>query len=292
MPTAGDLVTETAAQLHGWGSTQDRITPLSLNIGTSDATFTVDFAFGQAVGITPGIVEIGAELLYVTSIDPSTGVCTLANGFGRGYGGTTPVAHLAGTPVISRPKFPRVWLLKQINNIIGVVYPQLFKVNTFTTNVTFPSNTYIIPVAPSFILDAQGQTPIGNWPRCESYVVDPFDSSVRMGGGLLVGRPLRLVYATEPGTFTTESDDFVTVTGLPPSCADVLSLGAVARVIPGLDISRAQTTSVEQSDRSRTVPPFAGVNAAKYIMAEFQDRLKNEAQSLRKLYRSRLVKVW
>src|SRR5882762_9590463 len=88
----------------------------------------------------------------------------------------------------------------------------------------------------------------------------------------MLGRPLRVLYSTEPTKFASESDNY-TITGLPASATDVLTLGIVAKQVPGLDISRAQLSSVEQSDRSRVVPPSAGINAAKYLMAEFQDRL-------------------
>jgi hypothetical protein len=84
------------------------VTPLTANMGPTDTTFTVDFAFGQSVGITPGVVEIDSELLYVTNVDAATtGLVTLANGFGRGYNGTTAASHTAGAVVTSRPKFPR-----------------------------------------------------------------------------------------------------------------------------------------------------------------------------------------
>ena len=289
--TCGDLITEASAQLHGWGSTQDRITPLSADIGPTDTTFTVDFTFGQSVGITPGVIEIDSEQLYVTAIDTNTGICTVARGFGRGYLGTTAVSHSAGAKVVSRPKFPRVWLMKQINEIIGAVYPDLFAVNKYQTVVTYPSNTYTLPNTngtPLSILDAQWQDPIGNWVRCASYNVDPYDGTMRLGSGPWIGRPLRVIYATEPRPFSAETDELVAATGLPESCADVLTLGVVAHQVPGLDISRAQLSSVEQSDRSRVVPPNAGVNAAKFLMAEYEERLQNEAQSLRRQYPPRM----
>ncbi len=292
MTTCGDLVTEASAQLHGWGTTQDRVTPLTSNIGTTDLTFQVDAAFGQSVGISPGVVEIDSEQLYVTNVDSQTGVVTLANGFGRGYSGTTAASHVAGSKVISRPKFPRVWLFKQINEIVGALYPDIFAVNTYTTTVTYPSDSYTLPSSPPmFVIDAQWQDPIGNWHKCFSFSVDPYDGAFRLGSGAMIGRPLRVLYATQPKTFTTESDTLAS-TGLPDSCADVLTLGVVAKQVPGLDISRAQLSSVEQSDRSRVVPPSAGVNAAKYIMAEFQERLKNEAAALRKQYRPRITRTF
>lgn len=295
MTTAGDLITEASDQLHGWGSTQDRVTPLTANVGPTDTTFTVDFTFGQSVGITPGVIEIDSELLYVTSVDSATGVVTLANGFGRGYRGTTAASHTAGARVISRPKFPRSTLFKQINEIIGAVYPDLFGVGTYIGTVTYPSNIYNLGSTtgtPMEIIDAEWQDPLGNWHRCQSYTVDAFDGTMRLGSGPMIGRPLRVLYKTQPRTFNTETDDLVTQTGLPASAGDVLTLGVVAKLVPGLDISRAQLNSVEQSDRSRVVPPFAGVNVGKYLMAEFEQRLANEAQSLRRQYKPRVRRTF
>jgi hypothetical protein len=292
-PTCGDLLTEAAAQLHGWGSTQDRVTPLTADIGPTDTQFTVDFAFGQAVGITPGVVEIDSEQLYVTSIDAATGTATVARGFGRGYGDTTAAAHSAGARVISRPKFPRVWLFRQINEIIGSLFPDLFAIGKYTGTVTYPGNTYNLGSTtgtPMSVVTAQWQDPLGQWRDCPSFSIDSFDGTFRLGSTPMVGRPLRVLYTTEPRPFAQETD-LLSTTGLPDSCADLLTLGVVAKLVPGLDISRAQVTSVEQSDRSRVVPPSAGVNVAKYVMAEFQNRLQNEAASLRRQYRPRLVRT-
>lgn len=290
-PTAGQLVDSITAQLHGWGQTQDRVTSLASPIGLTDYSFTVTAAFGQAVGISPGVVEIDSEQLYVTTVDQASGTCTLDPGFGRGYRGTTIVTHSLGAAVVSRPKFPRKNIFDTMNEVLGAVFPDLFVPKTYQTTVSYPANTYAIPgVRTVDILDAQWQHPIGDWLRVPSYYVDPFDGSVRLGSlpSLAIGRPVRFVYAVEPSLFTSESDDFVAVTGLPQTSADVISLGASAKMVVGLDISRAQLSSVEQSDRSRVVPPNAGISVGKYLMAEYQDRLKNEAKSLRRLYKPRI----
>lgn len=294
MTTAGDLVTEISNQLHGWGATRDRITSLAADVAPGDFSFTVSAVAAGALGLEPGPVEIGSELIYVASVDSSTGVCTVAPGFGRGYGGTTAAAHSAGGIVTTNPRFPRANLLKQINEVIGMVWPALYAVGTYTGTVQYPSNTYNLGSTigkPNTALVAQWQDTVGNWRNCPAYMIDPADGSFRLGSGAMIGRPLRVVYTAPPTKFTAETDNY-TLTGLPDSCADVLMLGVVARMIPGLDISRVQTTSVEQSDRQKQIPPGAGVNAAKYLMAEFQDRLQDEAQALRKQYKPRLVKVW
>lgn len=296
MTTAADIIDQASVMLHGGGSSQDRITPLTSAITDTDETFTVDFAFGQSVGVNPGIVEIDSEQLYVTGVDATSGVCTLAQGFGRGYNNTTPAAHAAGAKVISRPKFSRKSMFVTLNNVVGQVFPQLFAVNTYQTTITFPSNTYTLPNTdgtPMGILDAQWQDPVGNWHPLPRYGMDPYDGTFRLGhGSYLIGRPLRIIYTTQPRQFESESDDLVTQTGLPISTSDVLTLGVVAYLVPTLDISRAQVSSVEVSSRSKVVPANAGVSAGKYVMAEFQNRLANEAQSLRRQYRPRMHGVF
>lgn len=294
MTTAKDLLDEASAKLHGYGTTADRITPLSANIGPTDTTFTVDFAFGQAVGVTPGVVEIDSELLYVTSVDSASGICTVANGFGRGYQNTTATSHTAGARVVSRPKFPRVWLFKKINEIIGSLYPQLYAVQRWTTTVTYPTNTYQLPTTagtPINVLDVQWQHPIGDWIRVAGWDVDSYNATLRLGSGAMIGRPLRVEFAVEPTQFTSESDNF-TVTGLPATCSDVLVYGIVAAAVPTLDISRAQLSSVEQSDRSRVVPPNVGLNLGRYYETKFADRVKNEAAALRRQYKPRVRRTF
>lgn len=292
MTLAGELLDEMSAQLHGYGSTQDRITPLTSDIGPTDLTMTVDFSFGQAVGIAPGVVEIDSEQLYVVSVDATSNLITVANGFGRGYNGTTPVAHSAGAKIVSRPKFPRNWMFKQANQIIDSLYPDIFDTATFLGSVTYPNNTYNLgATTPIEILDAQWQDTLSRWWKCESYTVDPYDGTFRLGGGAMVGRPLRVLFTAPPKLFTAETDDF-SVTGLPASCVDLIILGVVARQVFGLDISRAQLSSVEQSARSTAVPPNAGLNASSYVMKLFAARLASEAKSLRSQYRPRMVKVF
>lgn len=287
------MIDSISAQLHGWGSTQDRVTSLTNSIGTTDTSFLVTAAFGQSEGISPGVVEIDSEQLYVISVDQNTGTVTLDPGFGRGYHHTTPATHAAGAAVISRPKFPRLNIFNVMNEVIGAVFPSLFRVQTYTTTVTYPQNTYTIPGnRVTEVIDAQWQHPIGDWLKIPSFSVDPYDGTIRLGTvpGVALGRPLRFIYAVEPLLFGSESDDFVNVTGLPLTSADVITLGTCAKMVVGLDISRAQLTSVEQSDRSRVVPPNAGINVGKYLMAEYQDRLKNEAQSLRRYYQPRMTR--
>jgi hypothetical protein len=292
MTTAGDLVSSVSAILHGYGITQDRVTALTNSIGPSDLTFVVDATFGPASGVQPGMVEIDTELLHVINIDQASNTCTVANGFGRGHLNTTAVAHTAGAKVTSRPKFPRSQIMTELNNVVGAVFPQLYGTKTFTGTVTYPSNSYALTGGPIRVLACQWQDFLGNWQDVRGYQFDSFDHSLRILGAGPIGRPLRVLYNVQPGLFSTEADDYAGITGLPLSAQDVLTKGAAAALILGVDISRAQSTSIEQSDRSRVVPPNAGASAGKFLLAEYSQRLQNEAQTLRQQYTPRMVRKW
>lgn len=293
MPTAGDLVDEAVSQLHGWGSSQDQVTSLATPMTAGDTQFKVDATFGQSIGITPGMCEIGSEQVYISSADANTGTCQVTP-FGRGYGGTTAVPHAAGVMVVTQPKFPRLSAFKQMNEVLGGLFPDLFAVGTKTgLAFTFPSDTYVVSSDMRWAIDVSWQDVGGtnDWIRVRRWRVDPYDNTLRIGDTCIPrGVPLRVMYAKEPGLLQAESDDFEITTGLPRSSTDLLTIGAVMRLVPGLDISRAQLSSVEQSDRSRVVPPNAGLTASKYLYGLYQDRLHNESRALRRRYPVRLAR--
>lgn len=251
----------------------------------TDLTFTVTDVSGQ-LGLTPGVVEIDSELLYVSSIDTNAKTATVAS-FGRGYGGTTATAHDSGAVVTSSPSWPRSDILNSLNQVIQSVYPMLFAVNTFTSTVKYPSDTYTLTAGlPPIerILDVQWKDPLGDWQRCRAYTSDPYDGTFRLAAGPMIGRDLRLLYSSRPLVFADETTDF-TATGLPESCQDLLVLGAVARLSQSMATARAQINSIEQSDRSKVVPTGQAINVAKLNLAEFENRLQMEAVALRKVYK-------
>lgn len=292
MSTAGDMVTEVVQAMHGYGQTTDRTTILSNAIGPTDMTFQVDYVQSTAGGVVAGIVEIDSEQIMVASIDQSSNTCTVAHG-GRGWNGTTAASHAQYTKVISKPKFPRFIVLQMMNEVIGSLYPNLFGVASFTTTVSFPQYTYTIPgVHPLRILTCEWQDPIQQWHPIRAVSVDPFDGTIRVLGDMMPGMPLRLIYAVEPQKFTSEADDFVTQTLLPDSTRDVVMLGAMMKLVPSFDISRAQNTSVEQQSRSTAVPPNTGINLGTYLQRQFQARLSNEHDSLRYLYRPQIRRLF
>src|SRR4051812_41939497 len=126
MTSCGDILSEISTELYGGAATQDRATRPAVGIELGDYSFTLTRAQGQAIGISPGMVEIGSEQLYVTAVDAATGVCTVAPGYGRGFNGSQAARHAVGERVVSNPKYPRSWLFNVLNEVIEATFPTLF----------------------------------------------------------------------------------------------------------------------------------------------------------------------
>jgi hypothetical protein len=55
---------------------------------------------------------------------------------------------------------------------------------------------------------------------------------------VLPGRDVSYVYMADPVGFDDDAETFVTKTGLPESCYDVITYGAAARLMAGVDAAR------------------------------------------------------
>jgi hypothetical protein len=94
---------------------------------------------------------------------------------------------------------------------------------------------------------------------------------------------VRYTVATNPTPLVADADLF-TATGLPESCIDIVSLGAIPRLISTAELARQQHTSVEASERSTLIPAGSGTAAARFYMQMYQDRLAAEVQRQRQEY--------
>ena len=75
---------------------------------TTSGTFTIELAAGP---IAPGaVVEIGTELMYVTSVSG------LNVGVIRGYGGSTAATHADNSIIRVSPQYPAHMILDALND--------------------------------------------------------------------------------------------------------------------------------------------------------------------------------
>ena len=288
MPTFAQLVDEVKTNLAGYTLRQDRISNLANvgGIGTSDLAIKI----GSKDNLAKGIIEIDDEQIWIDSFDTTNLVLNAIQGFGRGYNGTTPAPHAENSQVTMTPTFPRVTIKKAINDTINSFYPKLFGVSSTTFTFNAAQVAYPLPAEARDVLYISWQTvgpskewlPVNRWRFDRMANVAAFNTTktVNIYEKIMPGRTVQVYYSIIPNDLTNNSDDFATVTGLPESSRDVVTLGAAYRLLSYLDTGRINLSSAEADINDNKLPSTAGASASKYVFALFQQRLMEESTKL------------
>jgi len=286
------MVDQTLMHLHGYTTIQDVATSLSADLSASATTLQIS----DTTAISRGVIEIGDELLWVDSVNTSTGAITIAP-YGRGYRGTEAIAHLTGDRVVSSPLFPRKIVSDSINDAIRSVYPELFAVGETTINYQPSINTYSLPAGALDIIQISWQTtgPSKEWLPVRRMRVDKhaatsvFDTGVSFSiyDHIVPGRPMRIVYTKEPNALVNPSDEFTTTTGLPRSCEDLIRLGASYRLVPFFDSPHLSGSSAEADFSSQQRGVGSSAQLSRYLLQMYQLRLAEEVRGLQHVYPNR-----
>lgn len=289
MPTFSELVDEVALNLQGFTLRQDRSTHLATDISGTATTLTI----ANAENIAKGIIQVNDELIWVDSYDKNTGVITIPP-YGRGYLGTTKSTHSAGNQVIIKPTFPKYNIKKAINDTVRAVSDTIFATGTFV----FPYNpaqvAYALPNNVHDVLAVSWQTigptqewyPIRGWRLDQMANVTAFNSnkSISIYDGVVPGRNIQVFYTKEPDIFELDQDDYEFTTGLPMSAKDVIVYGAAYRLASMVDPGRLTFVSPESEIQTGRIAVGQGQNAARYLLALYQQRLDEESRKQRDRY--------
>lgn len=281
MSTFREMVDDVLAEVSSYVKNQESITVLLQQIDSDDETFTVD----DVSSISKGIVEIGDELVYVKSINKTSGTGTVLPG-ARGWRGTTAATHAINTIVRNNPTFPRDQVKRAINDTLHGI--NLMAIGSY--DFEFDGVTYAYPMPVDF-QDPTGVTwnapdTTDVWPVIRrfrvdrNFRVDGAPNTVRAALVLnefpMPGRTVRVQYTKFPSVMSAASDDFVTTTGLPASCEDVIRLGAMWRIVSTVDPGKV--TAVTPSADLIDSPVSAGqsTSVARYLYQLFTVRLAEE----------------
>jgi hypothetical protein len=288
MSTFAQLVDEVRTNLSGYTLRQDRITYLT-NPGGINTT-ALDIGIGNSENLAKGVIEIDDELIWINTFDKNNLTLNAIPGFGRGYGGTTPSPHEQNSQVTLTPTFPKVNVKKAINDTINAFYPKLFQVSSVTFTFNAAQITYALPDDARDVLFISWQTPgpsrewlpVNRWRIDRMANVSAFNTTrtLSLYDKIVPGRTVQVYYSTIPNTLTNANDDFATVTGLPESSRDVVTLGAAARLLSYLDTGRINLSSAEADINDTKLPSTAGASASKYVYALYQQRLNEESTKL------------
>ena len=295
---------EIQINLAGYTYQQDRATHLTSAVTTltSPSTSPTVLSLGSTENLGKGVVEIDEELLWVDSFDRVANTATVSP-YGRGYLGTTAATHTADTKVTISPTFPRYVIKKAINDTINAVGSSIFAVNvtTFTFNAaqtTYDFDGLNIQNILSIMWQSVGPSlewiPVRRWSwdsKADATAFGATSQTVTIGDYITPGRTVKVVYATDPVSFSdlatvalTNAQVFETISGLPSSCKDVIVLGASYRLLTYLDPARAAQVSPQADETDSKRPYGASQTATKQLYALYTQRLNEETQRQQTAY--------
>jgi hypothetical protein len=282
MTTLDNLIDDVQLDLAGFTYRQDRATYLVTAATSSDLIINV----ATTDNIAKGIIEIDDEMMWVDSYDRQANTVTIAP-FGRGYNGTTPVAHAVSAKVVITPTFPRQVVKRAVNDTIGAVYPKVFA--TGSTGVSFLASrtTYAVPADAIQILSMAWQSvgPTKEWLPIRQWRWDPIaypsafptGKTVSIYDNVLPGRTMNIIYAKLPTALVNNADDFEGISGLPTSMRDVIIYGAAWRLSSYLDPARNSITTPASDELDTKRPYGTGTTVTRNLQALYLQRLEEES---------------
>ena len=297
MTTLTNMIDEVAVNLSGYTFQQDRATYLThaVTTTTSSSASPLVLQLGSTDSVGKGTIEIDEELMWVDSFDRVANTATVAP-FGRGYLGTTASTHALDTKVTISPTFPRFNIKRAINDTIRALGANIFAVKTTTFTFNSAVSTYafndlniksIISVTWQSIGPSKEWIPLRRWDFDSLASTAAFGANaqtITLGEAPVSGRTVKIIYATDPTPFTSNSDEYTTVTGLPESTRDVVILGAAYRLLSFLDPARASQVSPQADETDSKRPYGASQTATRQLYALYTQRLDEETKAHQQNY--------
>jgi len=304
--TLSNMIDEVLINLAGYTFQQDRSTYLTSAVTTTTSTSAspLVLSLGATDSVGKGIIEIDEELLWVDSYDRVANTATVSP-YGRGYLGSTAATHTADSKVTIAPTFPRHSVKRAINDTIRALGANIFSVKstTFTFNAAVSTYAFanlniknILTVSWQTIGPTKEWQPIRRWDFDASANPEAFGytsgtdqvQTITLGDAPISGRTVKIIYATDPVAFTTNSQDYITQTGLPESTRDVVILGTAYRLLSFLDPARAAMVSPQADETDSKRPYGASQSATKQLYALYTQRLNEETKAQQQNYPPRV----
>jgi len=304
--TLTNMIDEVLVNLAGYTFQQDRSTYITSAVTTTTSTSAspLVLSLGSTDSVGKGILEIDEELLWVDSFDRVANTATVSP-YGRGYLGTTAATHTADAKVTISPTFPRFSVKRAINDTIRSLGANIFAVKstTFTFNAAVSTYAFanlniknILTVHWQSIGPTKEWVPIRKWDLDASANPEAFGytsgtdqvQTITLGEAPVSGRTVKVVYATDPEPFTSNSQVYTTVTGLPESTRDVVILGTAYRLLSFLDPARAAQVSPQADETDSKRPYGASQSATKQLYALYTQRLNEETKAQQQNYPPRI----
>lgn len=289
MTTCQDLINQVRGDLLSGVSEQRN--RLAQPYTAGGASLTLEFA---TTGIGVGTrLSVGQTVFTVVDVNtPAKVVSVIA-----GEDGSPDVNASTGAGVRVNPRFPDYRVFREINNELRALAPRLFQMKTFETTYSTALDGYDIPVT-DLLLEyrVRYRTPSTrkewpylpriNWRLERNADLTDFPSGQclhLLGVGLHSGFPMQLLYKAAFTPFAAVTDN-VTVTGLPASAEDLLTIGAFIRMAATREIKRNLTESQPDPRRYEEVPSGGMLRAYQGAVELQRQRINEEIDKLRRAY--------
>jgi len=299
LSTFSRLVQRTRHRLAGFDGILDASTELSDDL-TVDA---VAVPVTDPQGFGRGVVEIDLEVVRIASADPESKILH-APTFGRGYRGTIPTTHGAGTEVVLNPLFPASDVADKINSVLRDIFPNVYAVKSVNFDVTSGFVSFALPVDTFGVIAVTARLAGSalDWRPVVRWEFDPnADTATHSTGralhfplGVPPGSVVRVTYAEAPGLFDVTgvpTQDFETVTGLPERCEELLEIGVASLLAPFVDMARSQVAGAEARAEGDAKKFGAANTVAQTLYSMYKTRVEAERALLAKQYPIRSHKV-
>jgi len=281
VPTRSELITSISSALHSYSGVHEQVT--SLNGALTSGALAIPCT--GVDGARRGITEIDDELIYVDSV---SGNDLIVPAFGRGYRSTTAAAHNSGVMVTFDPAFPRAEVGRALDQVLGGLFPALFRVKETTLAPQVIDRSYPLPTDVENILRVETKwsvDPADYWYPINNYELEKTTTTPMLN--LYEGAPsrwdVRVVYTAKFGALTT---DFAAA-GIPDSFEDLITYGVTARMIRFLEPARLQLNSVENVSRANVIQAGDAGRTATQLFALYNQRVAEERRRLLEQFPSR-----
>lgn len=270
------LVDEVESHLAGYTARVERAASLADDIPASGAAVVqVDVANVMAVGI----LQVDDELMQVVSFDGTSGVVPA---WGRGVGGSNPVAHTTGAKVTMSPLFPRARVKSEIQQVVLGLWPELFGVGKISLDVGGAVQTYALPTGTEDILRVTTQEPgpSGTWSILRSWRFSKTADLTTYPTGRTLTIPMlgwgsrKVDVLTKVRPVIFEATETWEEMGLYPSAQSAVVYGTLHRLLNSVDYGRLDPLEAAATQEGR--PVLAASELARQTYALYRQMLADE----------------
>lgn len=275
------------SRLLGFTSRTPRMTTLSENVAASGA---VTFAVDDMETLTRGPLQIGEELLMVTSFNGTTATVPA---WGRGYANSTAAAHSTGDRVVIAPPFPRHEIKQAIIETVDGLWPELYGLGKTTITLSGVQETYELPTGTQDVIKVtyEDDGPSGTWPVLRSWRFNraanltdyPTGRSITLPiRHLTPGRKVDILVEVKPELTSLISDwDDI---GLFESARQVVVYGALYRILAVADLGTLDGKSASSAFAQRSEAFVSASDLARQFYAYYREALEAERNRMNKSY--------